>query len=277
MNQNPPAPLPSTAEIAQSPSFEMIGWPAPEAHIRAVLERNELELLTQSIAMLSTGERNFMAEVLVRMREEEDSLLPPGEFLPVFEHFGMMPALDRWVVLRTLSHLARRSMDGYACLSVNISGQTLDDGEFLPFVAEELVRRDVDSNALCFEICEWDMLTKIGPVTRFSEVVRRIGCGILIDGFGARSVSYGPLLALQPDFVKVDGVIVRKILSDARALEKLVAVRRFCQTHHITPIAECVESDAVLAKVVELGIGLAQGFGVGLPHPLERPVPAPPH
>lgn len=277
MKQNPPAPLPAAAGIAQSPSFEMIGWPASEARIRAVLERNELELLTQSIAMLSTGESNFMAEVLIRMREEEDSRLPPGEFLPAFEHFGMMPALDRWVVLGTLSHLARRRIDGYACLSVNVSGQTLDDGEFLPFVAEELVRRDVDSNALCFEICEGDMLRKIGPATRFSEVARRMGCGILIDGFGARSVSYGPLLVLQPDFVKIDGVIVRKILSDARALEKLVAVRRFCQTHHITPIAECVENDAVLAKVIELGIGLAQGFGVGLPQPLERPVPAPPH
>ncbi|MBI3372549.1 MAG: EAL domain-containing protein [Betaproteobacteria bacterium] len=277
MNQDPSVSSPPSAGIAQPPSFEMTGWPAPEARMHAALERNELELLTQSIAMLSTGERNFMAEVLVRMREEEDRLLHPGEFLPVFEHFRMMPALDRWVVRRALAHLARRGIDGYSCLSVNISGQTLDDGEFLPFVAEELVRRDVDPNALCFEIYERDMLRKIGAAARFSEIARRIGCGILIDGFGARSVSYGPLLSLQPDFAKIDGIIVRKILDNPKALEKLAAIRHFCRIHHIAPIAECVENERVLAKLIEAGIGLAQGFGVAVPQPLERAVPTSPH
>ena len=50
-----------------------------------------------------------MAEVLIRLREEEKAMLPPGEFLPAFEHYGLMPDLDRWVLRKVLEHIARGS------------------------------------------------------------------------------------------------------------------------------------------------------------------------
>src|SRR5437879_13276244 len=93
-----------------------------------------------------------MAEVLLRMREEEQRLLPPGSFLPVFERCGMMPALDRWVMRRAIARVARGSR--VPSLSLTISGQTFSDPDFPPAVAAELSRHRMPPAALSFEVLE---------------------------------------------------------------------------------------------------------------------------
>ena len=80
---------------------ELVGWSDPVQRLRTAIDKNEFELYCQPILGLQGGERYPLAEVLVRLREEEKALVPPGEFLPVFEHYRMMPQLDRWVVRHT--------------------------------------------------------------------------------------------------------------------------------------------------------------------------------
>ena len=115
----------------------LAGWDDPAGRLRAALEKNELTLYCQPIRSLKGGPTHPIAEVLVRLREEESAMLPPGEFLPVFEHYRMMPQLDRWVVRAVLSRLARGSK--VPRFSINVSAQTLEDAEFPRFVAGEVV------------------------------------------------------------------------------------------------------------------------------------------
>ena len=86
---------------------ELAGWTDPVRRLRDAIENDEFELYCQPILQFAGEERYPMAEVLVRLREEERALLPPGEFLPVFEHYRMMAQLDRWVVRHTIKRLAR--------------------------------------------------------------------------------------------------------------------------------------------------------------------------
>src|SRR3954447_3981435 len=91
---------------------ELTGWSEPVERLQAALAGNELTLYCQPIRALkgNAGAEPYpMAEVLVRMRSEEKSLMPPGEFLPVFEHYRMMPQLDRWVVRTIAGHLKRNA------------------------------------------------------------------------------------------------------------------------------------------------------------------------
>ena len=88
---------------------ELAGWSDPVTRLRQALQKNEFELYCQPIVALTTRDQLPMAEVLVRLREEERALLPPGEFLPAFEHFGMMAQLDRWVVFHAAQRLGRAS------------------------------------------------------------------------------------------------------------------------------------------------------------------------
>ena len=106
----------------------LAGWDAPAQRLRQALEKDELTLYCQPIVALSGATRFPMAEILVRLREEEKAMLPPGEFLPVFEHYRLMPDLDRWVVRHVLRHLARGSR--IARFTIKISRQSLEDAAF---------------------------------------------------------------------------------------------------------------------------------------------------
>lgn len=242
------------------------GWRDPVARLRQALAADELELYGQPILALAGEERYPLTELLVRMREEERALLPPGEFLPAFEHYGMLPQLDRWVVTHALARLARGLPPRR--LTVNVSAQTLQDGEFAAFVGRGLERAGVVASALLFEIDESDILAQPEAVARFGGAARALGCGLLLDGFGRRSVSFAPLKALRVQYVKVDGSIVRKLLRSPVALTKMTAILRVAEALGIGTVAECVEEEDVLARLKSLGASHAQGFGIHPPQPL---------
>src|SRR5436190_5774741 len=152
---------------------ELAGWSNPVQRLRDALERDEFELYCQPILQFDGAERYPMAEVLVRMREEERALVPPGEFLPVFEHYRMMPQLDRWVVHNTLKRLAQGSR--IACYTVNVSSQTIEDAEFPRFVSGRLTAHKVEPSRLLFEIDETDTLVRPEATERFAHQMKPVG------------------------------------------------------------------------------------------------------
>lgn len=245
---------------------ELTGWSDPVARLRDALRKNEFELFCQPILPLN-GSRDYpMGEVLVRMREEERALLPPGEFLPVFEHYRMMPQLDRWVVFHVVQRLARGAR--IPRLTVNVSCQTLQDTEFMPYVDAAMQKYGVERSTLLFEIDESDVLERLEPATRFATAAKALGCGVLIDGFGRRAVSFTPLKLLRVDFVKVDGSLVRKLLSSEIARNKLNAIVRVADVLRIGVVAECVEDQETVARLRALQVSHAQGFGIHKPAPI---------
>lgn len=246
---------------------ELAGWTDPATRLRRALEQNELELYLQPIVGL-VEMQYVMAEVLVRLREEEAMMLPPGEFLPVFEEFGMMPDLDRWVIGRVAHGLARNALGGFRHLSINVSGQTLADEEMPPFVARTLEDFRVPGEALCFEIDESDVQSRLDPAAVFAARVRRLGCKVAIDGFGRRAASFAPLKRLHADYIKVDGSITRNLLRSETAVRKMQTIVRVGDAIGVGVIAEFVEETEILARLRALGVRYAQGFGIARPAPV---------
>ncbi len=247
---------------------ELTGWDEPGGRLRQALAKDELALYCQPIAALSGAVRFPMAEVLVRLREEEKTLLPPGQFLPVFEHYRMMPDLDRWVVRKVLEHVARGSR--IPRFTVNVSTQSIEDAAFPKAVALDLVSTGVPGTALQFEISENDTLDRLEAAVRFSTDIRAVGCGVIVSGFGRRTATFMPLKTLRPDYVKVDGIIVRKLLTGPAAEAKLRAILRVGEVMGFQVIAEMVEDQDILMRLKALGVGYAQGFGIQEPHPIEK-------
>lgn len=270
---NPSSDTPTGEDpFLEQMNHELAGWDDPLARLRKALEKDELQLYCQPILSLRPPSNFVMAEVLVRLREEEALLLPPGDFLPVFEHYKMMADLDRWVVNNVLRWLSSSPPGGFRRFSVNVSGQTLEDLAFPKFVATELLAMRVPPQALAFEVDEKDVLARPAAAAAFAQAVKRSGCAVLIDGFGHRSVSFAPLKTLRVDFVKVDGSIIRNILRSEVARQKLKAVVRVGETIGVGVIAECVEDADVLAQLRVMQVGFAQGFGIARPAPIaQRP------
>jgi EAL domain-containing protein (putative c-di-GMP-specific phosphodiesterase class I) len=267
--QPPPGP-----EATQDPDKfleqmdqELTGWNDLAERLERALHNNELLLYAQPIESLRERGTFPIAETLVRLREEEAAMLPPGAFLPVFEHCGMMPELDRWVIQNVIGALAKGSR--VPRFSINISAQTLGDAGFSHALAKDLERAGVMPDALVFEIDETDLLARPDAAARFSAAVKSIGCRLLFDGFGRRSVSFEPLKTLRVDYVKVDGVIIRKLGSSDVARSKLNAISRVGEVIGVGVIAECVEDESVIGLLKTAGVGFAQGFGIAAPQPIE--------
>lgn len=265
---------PGEDQFLDQMSRELTGWSDPYERLRHALDRDELQLYCQPILALRPPGGFAMAEVLIRLREEEALMLPPGDFLPVFEHFGMMPELDRWVVRHVVRWLAGGRPGGFRSFSINISVQTIGDPEFADFVAGELRSMRVPPAALTFEVEESSVLARTESAVQFAAAVKGAGCRVAIDGFGQRSVSFAPLKTMRVDFVKVDGSIVRNLLRSSVAEQKLKAVVRVGEAIGVGVIAECVEETDILARLKGLGVGYAQGFGIARPAPIAQRPPS---
>ena len=190
----------------EQPQF---AWNDTPTRLRKALKQDEFVLFCQPILALRGAGGFALAEVLIRQHEEEQALLPPGEFLPLFEEHQMLPLLDRWVLVRVLQRL------GAGCrvprLAMNVAGQTLLDEEFPGFFAESVKRSKIPPASIVFEIDENDLVGRPQAVKRFAERIRASGGGLAVSGFGRRLDSFEALEALRPDFVKVDGSITLKI------------------------------------------------------------------
>jgi EAL domain-containing protein (putative c-di-GMP-specific phosphodiesterase class I) len=257
---------PDSDRLVSQIEREFVGWEDPVARIRQALERGEFTLLAQPILALQGEARYPMAEVLVRLLEEEVAMLPPGDFFPVFEHYGMMPQLDRWVVRHAAARLARGSE--VPRFTVNVSGQTLLDAQFPADVGAEIGRAGIPPASLVFEIGEGDVLARPEAAARFAAAIRAIGCGALIDGFGRLAASFAPLKELRTDLVKVDGAIVRKLRASEAARARLGAVVRVGAVIGFGVIAECVEEPEIAELAKAAGADYAQGFGIRRPQAL---------
>jgi EAL domain-containing protein (putative c-di-GMP-specific phosphodiesterase class I) len=243
-------------------------WNDPPTRLRKALKQDEFVLFGQPILALRGSGGFVMAEVLIRQREEEQALLPPGEFLPLFEEHEMMPLLDRWVLVRTAQRIAGGCR--VPRLAMNVAAQTLLDADFPGFFAETVKRANIPPAAVVFEIDERDLVGRPQAVKRFAERIRSTGGGLAVSGFGRRLDSFEALEALRPDFVKVDGSIILKILKSTTSEGLLKAVLRVGASLRIGVVAECVEEQDVLLRLGALGVGYAQGFGVATPRPLEQ-------
>lgn len=236
----------------------------PVAYLRQALAEDAFAVFCQPICALTRPLTYPLAEALVRLREEESALCPPGEFLPVLEHYGLMPDLDRWVVRRVLRHLAAGAQPRF---SVNLSAQTLADHAFPAFVLRELKASGVPADRLLFEIDEPDALSPAGRA--FGAALGAVGTALIIDGLGRGADFVEPLKVPSVKLIKVCSSLTRQLVAPGPLDEELRALLQVTAGMGIKVIAECVEDRAALVALHRRGVPFAQGFGVFAPHPIE--------
>jgi EAL domain-containing protein (putative c-di-GMP-specific phosphodiesterase class I) len=156
--------------------------------------------------------------------------------------------------------------------SINISGQTLEHEGFVRLLGDLAPPRD----RLLFEIEESDIVLRPQAAQRFCEAVHACGAGIVIDGFGRRSLSFASFANLRPDFVKIDGALTRTLAGDESCVARVQTIRRLAEALGVTLIAECVETQDVLLQLDSLGISHVQGYGVCVPQPIDQLLPREP-
>jgi len=212
-----------------------------------------------------------MVEVLLRLRDENGLLIPPGAFIPAAERYNLMPTLDRWVIEHSLATLVNHDRETpnprYLC-SINLSGQTLSDNGILEFVSDQLDRHGVPPERLCFEITETAAIANFAHATRFINALKQKGCKFALDDFGSGLSSFGYLKNLNVDFLKIDGHFVRDMATDPIDAAMVEAIHQIGHVMGIRTVAEFAEEQPVLEQLALLGVDYAQGFGIAQPQPL---------
>ncbi len=244
--------------------------------IQQALADGRFRLYYQPIVAFSRGTKDTRhGEILLRMLDEQGRIVLPGAFIPAAERYGLMLAIDQWVVSRSLEALSVVAGDA-GVFTINISGQSLGGTEFLEFVTERIRDTEVAPDRLCFEITETAAASELGHVLRFIDALKGVGCRFALDDFGTGLSSFSYLKTLPVDYLKIDGAFIRELASDDIDNAMVEAVNRIGHKMGLSTIAEGVESDAISQKVQEIGVDYGQGYGLAKPRPLNlRQAPAP--
>jgi EAL domain-containing protein (putative c-di-GMP-specific phosphodiesterase class I) len=245
-----------------------VGW---VSRLHAALKENRFVLFAQKIrAMHADHEQADHVEVLIRLREADGTLVSPMAFIPAAERFGLMPKIDRWVVSTLLArfHALQAAGGKPALYAINLSGATLCDDGFLPFVRAQLARHDVDPRCLCFEVTETAAIANLQQATGLMTALRALGCRFSLDDFGSGMSSFGYLRHLPVDFLKIDGRFVKGLADDPVNQAMVEAINRVGHVMGLATIAEFVESGETLGCLARIGVDFCQGYEVHVPQPL---------
>lgn len=237
------------------------------ARLRAALNEDRFVLFFQEIHGISDASDGVRhREILIRYQDEEGRLVPPGAFVPSAERYGLMPAVDRWVLKKTCVHLANRlRQPGNEIISINLSGTTLSDETFPKFVKDVVTETGVDATRLCFEITETAAISNLTAARKLIKELKGLGSSIALDDFGSGMSSFSYLRTLSIDYLKIDGTFVREMHKSDVDYAMTEAINRVGKILGLKTVAEFVENQEIYDKLKLIGVDYAQGYGLHVP------------
>ncbi len=241
--------------------------------IDTMLEEGALEIRCQRIQPLaSDSEERPHFEILMGVRDEHGEIGSPSEFIKAAEWYRRMSAVDRYVIIGTLSWIESNPevMDKIDGFSINLSGQSINEEGFLDYLLEKLKAVSVPRDKICFEVTETVGIASLSDAILFIERIKEEGCRFALDDFGSGMSSYGYLKNLPVDSVKIDGAFVKNMVagsSDYAVVKSITEIAHFMKKK---VVAEFVENAAVLELLREIGVDYVQGYMIDRPDSINR-------
>jgi EAL domain-containing protein (putative c-di-GMP-specific phosphodiesterase class I) len=199
-------------------------------------------------------------------------------FIPAAERYDLMPAIDRWVIKTFFSIYAQHcqqqntpiltDLKNNAVYTINISGTSINNEQFLDFVKEQFTIYPISPNNICFEITETTAIANLSKAAELIAQLKQLGCSFALDDFGSGMSSLVYLKNLPVDYLKIDGSFVKNIVDDPVDSATVECFSRISRVMNIQTIAEFVENEATIAKLRELGVDYGQGYAIAKPCPL---------
>lgn len=203
-------------------------------------------------------------ESLIRIVNDIEGTISPAVFLEVSKKTKRYSEIETILIDKTFQTIKNNPN---AVISVNVSKTDMLDGNVSSFIIEKLSEYNI-GNRVVFEILEEENIESAENISRIENFIKRIkrmGAKIAIDDFGSGYSNFAYLLKLLPDYLKIDGSIIRDIDKDRNSYIMTRAIVAFAKDLNIKTIAEFVSSKEVFDICVELGIDEFQGYYLGEP------------
>jgi diguanylate cyclase (GGDEF)-like protein len=239
--------------------------------LRSALKADRLLLHAQRIVPLQDPSLPGGYELLLRLREEDGSLVAPGPMIEAAQRYQLLPSIDRWVTERAMQMLApyRGMLQTRGLgISINVSGQSIGDETFIRSFTQFLKEAGLPRSCISVELTEQAAITNLVDATRMVSILIALGCGFALDDFGTGANSLMYLKTLQVSRVKIDGSFIHDILTDRNSQATVKAIVELAKGLGIETVAEYVETAEIAEHVRLLGVDYAQGYAYGRPEPL---------
>ena len=246
--------------------------------IHKAFDEERFRLYCQPIQPLGGGTGSIggrelppLREIFIRMVDEQGRIATPAAFIPAAERYHLIPSIDRWVVHAAFDVLTQSTLASAApgtCFAINLSGQSIGEGDFLDYVVAELAASGVPPERICFEITETAAVANLARARRFIASLKARGVCFVLDDFGSGLSSFAYLKNLKVDFLKIDGEFVRNMVGDSVQRAIVESIHQVGHVMGIRTIAEGVEDRATLETLRTIGVDYAQGYWIAAPEPL---------
>lgn len=236
------------------------------AKITRALNENLFVLYQQSVMPVGAPhDKPEYSEVLVRMKDTNGALIPPGAFLPAAERYNLAPDIDRFVVKAVFRHISETKNSEDIAYGINLSQMSIGEEKFLAFILQQFKRHNISGKNICFEITETAAVKDLNIAIRFIEALQQYGCRFALDDFGRGLSSLVYLKTLPVDYLKIDGLFVKDITNDAVDLAMVKSIHEIGHVMNMKTIAEFVENEDIYLQLKEIGVDCVQGNWVSQP------------
>lgn len=229
---------------------------------------DRFELYVQPIFEVESGEQ-VQNELLIRMLDDDGSIISPAAFLPAAERQGLIQEIDRWVIRRA-ANLASENHP----VELNLSAGSLSDPELADYIIDEMEAAGADPANVIVELTETAIVENEATAEDILRTLRINGFRIALDDFGTGYGSFTYLKNLPVDFLKIDIEFVKDLPSSESSRNLVAVVVQLAENFGLKTVAEGVEDMETVELLKQLGVDHMQGFALGRPEPyfLDEPV-----
>ncbi|MFI5368113.1 MAG: EAL domain-containing protein, partial [Spirochaetia bacterium] len=201
-------------------------------------------------------------ESLMRIRENDGQIIPPGAFFTIAKKSKIYPELSRAIIAKTAGMMRGTQPS----VSINVSLEDIVNPDVLE-VIDRIVSETGLGQRIVFELLESEGIENYSDVSRFIERMKSWGCKIAIDDFGTGYSNFGHILRLRVDYLKLDASLIKPIVEDSNARCIVETIVAFARKLGIQTIAEFVHNEAVQSIVRSIGVDHSQGYFISEPRP----------
>jgi diguanylate cyclase (GGDEF)-like protein len=242
---------------------ESINW---ASRLIDALKENAFRLFFQFVENIQpqTGQKKrFRMEILLRLWDSnQNRIVYPVEFIRPAERLHLIGKIDRWVVNATLEFFASNPvlLQEMELISINLSAVSIRDLAFSEFITNKLNEFKIPPQKICFEITETEAIINVESAKSFMRNLSDLGCHFALDDFGSGFASYAYLHQLSFNKIKIDGVFVRDMDTDASHYAMVKSIVEMAASLKKEITAEFVEHASVAKVLAEMGVSWVQGY-----------------
>ncbi len=235
--------------------------------LKEAIRENRFVLYFQPVISLH-GDTDERYEVFVRMLDKKGNIVMPLDFLPAADRTGMSLAIDRWILLNTVTTLTKRWKEGKRTLFfVKLSANSLKDTSLMAWLKDQLKKYNVPKSSLIFEVKESVAVTSLKYTAEVAKSLQELNCGFALDDFGTGSNPFELLKHIPADYLKLERSFMNELSSSTENQEAVKAITEKAMELNKLTIAQCVQDATSLSVLWGMGINFIQGNFLQEPSP----------